>query len=580
MAGLFDRLFEPGRIGPAVLPNRLVMPSMTTRTADQDGTVTEDSLAYYRARAEGGVGLVTVEMAAPEPVGRHRARELGISADSHIPGLSRLTAAIHQAGAGAMIQLGHGGGHTRADICGETPIAPSAVPHPVFEGTLETVIPQAMSAARIAETTAAFARAAARARDAGFDAVELHGAHGYLISQFLCPAENQRRDHYGGSLENRARFGLEILRAVKDAIPELAVVFRLTVDDFFAGGLKREEGLAVAQWLAEAGADAIHVTAGHYRSRHPAIMIPPMMFPEATFLDIAAAVRARVSVPVVAVGRLGGPHAAAAALEQGKCDFIALGRSLLADPDWPRKVRAGAPVRRCLACNSCVNDMRGGAALRCIVNPTAGRERIYGDPLRQPAPLRERIAVIGAGPAGLAYAGLAARHNQVTVFEREKNAGGALRLAARAPLFQEVETARAAFDVHIDSLVAECRSVGAALRFGIDAEKTPGILAEFDRLVFATGARYRHGAGPLLRGLLRAGIARWPGIRALFRRPRLRDWFYYRARKASGAHMARLARPHQQVTIIGDAAEPGKTAAAVRSAFDAAYGLTASGAEA
>src|SRR5262249_2068905 len=167
----------------------------------------------------------------------------------------RLVDEIHRGGAKAAIQLGHGGGHTRADICGETPIAPSAMPHPVYETTLETIVPEEMTEARIAQTTQAFAAAAARAQRAGFDLVEIHAAHGYLISQFHAPFENRRTDDYGGSLENRARFGLDVLRAVKAAAPSLPVIYRLSVEDFFRGGLPFEEGKQIALWAAAAGAD-------------------------------------------------------------------------------------------------------------------------------------------------------------------------------------------------------------------------------------------------------------------------------------------------------------------------------------
>jgi 2,4-dienoyl-CoA reductase-like NADH-dependent reductase (Old Yellow Enzyme family) len=226
-------------------------------------------------------------MASPEKVGRHRRREIGIYDDRFIPGLRRLTDAIHRDGAKAAIQLGHAGGHTRADICGETPIAPSAIPHPVYETTFATIVPQEMTKARIGETIAAYVAAAQRARTTGFDCVEIHAAHGYLISQFHAPFENRRSDEYGGSLENRARFGLEVLRAVKSAVPDLAVVYRLSVEDFFPGGLPYAEGRHIAIWAAAAGADALHVTAGHYRSRPSAqVVLPPMNFPDATFLSI------------------------------------------------------------------------------------------------------------------------------------------------------------------------------------------------------------------------------------------------------------------------------------------------------
>src|SRR5829696_7061188 len=309
-------LLTPARIGSVEIKNRIVMPPMTTRTADEEGHVTDATIAYYMARVRGGVGLITAEMASPEKVGRHRRRELGIYDDRFLPGLKRLAEEIRRGGARAAIQLGHGGGHTRADICGETPVAPSAVPHAVYEVTNATIVPEAMSRERIAATVTAFAQAAARAQQAGFDCVEIHAAHGYLISQFVTPFENRRTDEYGGSLENRARFGLEVLKAVKRSVAGTAVIFRLSVDDYFPGGMPYAEGKQVAIWAAQAGADALHIAAGHYRSLPSAArQIPPMALPEATFLQYAADIRRAVRVPIIAVGRLGDPITARNAIQ-------------------------------------------------------------------------------------------------------------------------------------------------------------------------------------------------------------------------------------------------------------------------
>jgi 2,4-dienoyl-CoA reductase-like NADH-dependent reductase (Old Yellow Enzyme family) len=561
-------LLTPARIGSIEIRNRIVMPPMTTRTADEEGYVTDDTLAYYLARARGGVGLITIEMASPEKAGRHRRREVGIYDDRFLPGLTRLVGEIHRAGAKASIQLGHGGGHTRIDICGETPIAPSAIPHPVYETTFETIVPQEMTKARIDATIAAHAAAAVRARTAGFDCVEVHAAHGYLISQFHAPFENRRSDMYGGSLENRARFGLEVLHAVKAAVPGMPVVYRLSVEDFFPGGLPFDEGRQIAVWAAQAGADALHVTAGHYRSLPSAqVVLPPMTFPDATFLDFAASVKRAVRVPVIAVGRLGDPATATAAVASGKTDFIALGRTLIADPQWVEKLSRDEPIRRCLACNTCINEMRGGARIGCVVNGAAGRETMFADPH---PPRGERIAVIGAGPAGLTYASLVADGNQVTVFEKEARAGGAFRYAGKAPLFQEVAASEHSFERYVADLVAACVRKGIEFRFESDATDRPELLAPFDRLVIATGAAYRFGLGPIATGMLDKGAARWPGVSRLFSAPRVRDWFYYQARRGTAERFKRLAKPGQSVTVIGDAVRAGKSKQAIAGAFEAA----------
>lgn len=565
---LKSKLFTPGRIGGVEIRNRVVMPPMTTRLADAEGYVTDATVAYFSARAAGGVGLITVEMASPEKVGRHRKRELGIYDDRFLPGLKRLVNAIHLTGAKASIQLGSGGGHTREDICGEPPIAPSAIPHFVYEITGETIVPLEMTRERIGQTTRAFVAAAVRASEAGFDCVEIHAAHGYLISQFLCPGENRRTDEYGGSLENRARFALDIVRQTRRALPNIGLIFRMSADDLFPTGMPFAEGLRVAKWAAEAGADAIHVSAGHYRSLPSAqMMTPPMECDEGLFLDYAARIKAELTVPVIAVGRLGDPELAMAAVDGGKADFVALGRSLIADPEWVAKVGQGRAIRRCLSCNTCINEMRDGAQLGCLVNPTAGHETEFAIT----APLQgERIAVIGAGPAGLSFAGLVASGNSVTVFERDSAPGGAFRYAGKAPRFQEVAARETPFRKYIADLERSCKDGGVEFRYGVDVLRQTDALASFDRIVISTGAKYRFGLGALVPRLLDAGWGRTTLARKLFDRAAVREWFYYRARRATAPATGRFGRSGQKLTVIGDARQAGKGKEAIADAFRAA----------
>jgi dimethylglycine catabolism A len=297
-------------------------------------------------------------------------------------------------------------------------------------------------------------------------------------------------------------------------------------------------------------------------------MIPPMAYPDATFLAYAAEIKANVAVPVIAVGRLGDPATAEHAVASGQTDFVALGRSLVAEPAWVEKVSSGEPIRRCLSCNTCINEMRGGARIGCVVNGSAGREALFaGQPNK---PHGKRIAVIGAGPAGLTYASLVADDNAVTVFEKEARAGGSFRYAGKAPLFQEVDANEKSFERYIADLVGACGKKNVVFRFNTDVAATPDLLAPFDRIVIATGAAYRFGLGAVVPWALDSGTARLPAFARMFSSSKLRDWFYYRARRATGDGFRALTRPEQIVTIIGDAAKAGKSKQAITSAFEAA----------
>ena len=565
-------LLQPGQIGPLHVPNRVIMAPMTTRKADRDGFVTDETIAYYRARARGGVGLITVEMASPEKAGRHRHFELGIYDDRFLDGLTKLVAAIHAEGAKAAIQLGHGGGHTRIDIAQEEPIAPSDVPHSVQEGHTEVIIPQAMTRQRITQTIEAFASAAQRAAAAGFDAVEIHGAHGYLISQYMNGVENKRADDYGGSVENRARFACEVTDAVKRAVPHLAVIFRMNGDDFFSGGMTHKDGVEIARLVEKSGADAIHMTGGHYRSTPTAaIMIPPMWTGYATFLKFAADVKKQVSVPVITVGRLGRSSDAEHAIRSGQADFVALGRPLLADADWVNKVKASRSVRSCLGCNSCVDGMREGRELYCLVNPEAGRETQFSGrmPLRQ----GEKIAVIGSGPAGLSYAALMAPTNEVTVFEKDHVIGGAFRLVAKAPLFQNVPPTEESFQDYVASMHAMCLEFGVQFKMQVDPLENRSLLDGFDHVVIASGAHYRWGLGAAMRALIQSGLMRRAPLKRIAENKTVRSYFYSRLRAGWHDDLGIMKKERFSVEVIGDAARPGRSEQAIHSAYEAAFGV-------
>ena len=330
-----------------------------------------------------------------------------------------------------------------------------------------------------------------------------------------------------------------------------------------------DQARQLGKWVAEAGADALHVSAGHYRSRPNAqIMIPPMAFPEGVFLDYAARIKHEVKIPVIAVGRLGNPQVAMRAIADGVCDFVAIGRGMIADPDWAEKARGGQAIRRCLSCNTCVDEMRAGARLGCLVNPMAARESefVAASPIAG-----ERIAVIGAGPAGLSYAAAVGVANAVTVFERAAHPGGALLLAGQAARFQEVAARAAPFYAYVAELERAAREAGVVVRYEIDVLRQPHFLLPFDRIVVATGASYRFGLRWIVPPMLRAGLGRSRLMAWLFTKPAARAWFYTRARKPTGAAIAALAKPTQKVVVIGDARLPGKAKDAIREAVEAAY---------
>ena len=558
-------LFDPITIRGVEIPNRIVMPPMTTRLAAPDGGVTPELIQYFVARAEGGAGLITVEMCSPDPAGRHRARELGISHDRFVAGLRELTSRLKAAGSRASVQIGHAGGHTRQDVTGHPPVAPSALPHVVQEVDTRRVVPEELTPEGIRAVVQAFAEAAERAKRAGFDAVEVHGAHGYLIAQFLSPLDNRRGDEYGGSLRNRARFALEVVEACRKRVGDFPLVFRFSADEYAPGGFTPEEARELACWLVEAGADVLHVSAGCYRSLPSgAVMIPPMSYPGGVFLHLARAIRAVVPVPVIAVGRLHDPAIAAMAVREGHADMVALGRQLIADPEWPRKVREGRTdeIRPCIACNTCVDGMREGNHVKCLVNPWAGRE---GQRRTSGVDRSRRVLVVGGGPAGMEAARrMAERGHRVLLVERRRELGGQLRLAAKAPLFQNVETSAPVVLTFVEFLARQLERAGVEVRLG--AAVTPGLIDELkpETVVLATGASYRVPFHWLVPRLL---DSRWGRSRAAKALGRLLFSVMRKRNDGLDRHVRRSGVPVQR---IGDCNQPRKTVDAMLEAAELA----------
>jgi 2,4-dienoyl-CoA reductase-like NADH-dependent reductase (Old Yellow Enzyme family)/thioredoxin reductase len=461
-------LFEPVALGPLRLRNRLMMAPMGT-CLDQDGYITDATIAYYRRRAEGGVGSIVVEGCLVSPYSE--GPEPHISSERFLPGLSRLVEALKAYDVTVGVQLMQPG---RQVLAGEAK-APSPVPL-----NSHAPIPHELTAAEIHEIVGDYANATRLARRAGFDFVEVHGAHGYLPSNFLSPKDNRRTDDYGGPLENRARFALEVAEAILEAGEgECPLVWRLNGDDAVPGGFTIDEAVIVSQWLEAQGAHAISVSAGTWHTLH--VTLAPMSVPRGHLLGYSRAIKDAVSIPVVAVGRLDDPELAGDAITSGAADVVLLGRTLIAEPDWPRKVeeRRYDEVRPCIACNACVDLVGKGQRARCSVNPEVGRELSWA---LVPAGAAKRVMVIGSGPAGMEAARIARlRGHHVSIWERDTQLGGKLEVAGLAPSKREVLRFREYQSRVLDELGVEIR-LGMAVTPEHVKEAAP------DVVLVATGA--------------------------------------------------------------------------------------------
>jgi 2,4-dienoyl-CoA reductase (NADPH2) len=470
-------LFQPGRIGQMQLRNRFVQAPIFTQFASTFGEVDDKLIDYHRARARGGVGLIITENTSIDwEVGRTAGHPIRIDHDRFIGALSNLVDAVHGEGAKIAVQLHHTGRQNSQDNTerNEPPLAPTAGITSAF-GTP----PRAIEEHEIPGLIDKYVQGARRAVAAGFDAVELHGAHGYLLGQFLSPYTNKRTDRWGGSLENRARFALEVVRGVRDQVgAEFPLLYRLSVTEPYEGGLSLEDGLAFCEML-EPYVDALDVSAGNYDT---AMTLLPMVAP-GSLVDYAKAVKKRVSIPVIGVGRLTWLFdEMAQAVSNGELDFVALGRSGLADPDTVVKTRRGEPqsVRRCLAVNECISRwMFNGKGTQCVINPALGQER-RAEQARRPASTKHRVLVIGGGPAGCEAAILAAeRGHSVLLVERHDRIGGQLHAwAAASPFRMEVKNMIRYYE-------SELERVGVSVQLNTDADEID--LASWDTVLLATG---------------------------------------------------------------------------------------------
>jgi 2,4-dienoyl-CoA reductase-like NADH-dependent reductase (Old Yellow Enzyme family)/NADPH-dependent 2,4-dienoyl-CoA reductase/sulfur reductase-like enzyme len=510
----YQALLEPGRIGPLDIRNRIMLAPMGDNFAEPDGTCGERIQAFYEARAKGGAGLLTMgSCAVAFPGGTAEPFQVGVSGEQFIPGLARLAERVHRHGAKIAMQLQHAGKSAGRDLAeGRELWVPSMPPaaRPDIMGAitaeeLSTWVRgpgkprlRVMDQADIDQMVEWFAAAAGRAQQAGFDAVELHAAHTYILAGFLSPYYNRREDGYGGPLENRARLLLEVIRAVKARTGAgMAVWVRLDGEELRTpGGITLPDAIATARMAVEAGADAISMSAYATIDNGTAFTVAPLPQTPNAFVGYARAVRTAVGVPVIAAGRIEA-ETAADHIAHGDFDFVAMARKLLADPDIPIKLMQNRPqdVRPCIYCYTCVSQIFINQRVKCSVNALAGHEF---EAAIEPAPAARHVLVVGGGPAGMEAARVAAlRGHRVTLAERSARLGGTLFFAGLA--YPENGAL-------LDHLVGQVRQL--PIQVSLSTPVTLELVRELrpDAIVVASGARR---AAPAIAGASQKHV--WSG---------------------------------------------------------------------
>lgn len=423
-------VISPLTIRRTTFRNRIIMPSMVTNYAGRNGEVSEKLIRYHEARALGGVGLNMLEATSVHDSGRSYFPGVSIASDDYIRGLSHLTDAVHKAGGLAGVQLHHAGRLVRPDASGQAIPLVSFVP-----GRTAYDNSRVLDTEDIYMLIDAYAEAARRAREAGFDVIEIHGAHGYLIAQFMSPLFNQRTDEFGGSYEGRMRFPLEVIRRVREtAGDDMVLFFRLSSEELLPGGIDVDLSCRIARDVAEAGIDLVHVSVGLAETNE--FTGPPPCLPEGWNAGSAGRIRAALDgrALVSVAGRILTRATADRILNAGQADMVTMGRALIADPDLPVKLAEGRDedILPCVGCNEGCNGRLGQRKpVECAVNPRTGREGIM---LMTPAKTAKNVIVVGAGPAGMEAAITAAkRGHRVTLFEKEQEPGGLLNVADLPP---------------------------------------------------------------------------------------------------------------------------------------------------
>lgn len=493
----FEKLLEPGRIGKMELKNRIVQSAMGTSLEREDGFVDDRIKDFYEERAKGGVGLIVMGIGAIDhPDGKVLPGQLGLSDDKFIPGLKEMAEAVHRHGAKLAIQLQRGGKIATEDMChGHQPVSSSAGSIPMGDAMqdmgaveiprlaarfvnmpakLETV---ELTVEQIHQIVEKFGEAARRVKEAGIDGVEIHAAHGYLLSEFLSGSCNKRTDEYGGALKNRARIVLEVVRGVRNRVgADYPVWIRMDGREFgLEDGITTEEGTELARMFEEAGVAAINVSG--YGGIRGGFYDAPIVYPPGNLVSLAEGIKKVVNIPVIAVGRISA-ELGEEVLRQGKADFIAMARAILADPEYPHKVASGKmeDIKPCILCYHCVSQAFWGEPVFCTVNAAAGKEaELRIEPAKQP----KKVLVVGGGPGGMEAARVAAlRGHDVTICDKGRRLGGSLVFAS---------VANADNEDFLNYLIAQMGKLPITVKLGV--EVTPALIEDIrpDVVILALG---------------------------------------------------------------------------------------------
>ncbi|MBW1893641.1 MAG: FAD-dependent oxidoreductase [Deltaproteobacteria bacterium] len=465
-----NKLFQPIKIADVEIKNRIAMSPMGTNLCEENGTVTDRQIEYFEERAKGGAGLIFV-VSCYNDFGFKMPGGVALEDDRFLPGIRRLTDTLHSYGAKVFAQLMHQGASAHSLMLGHQAVSASAV---FSDFTHE--MPREMTIPEIKETIEHFGEGALRAKEGGFDGVEVIGQGGYLFNQFLSPLTNKRNDEYGGDLERRMKFPIEVIHKIRGKVgPGFPISYRTCGDSFMPGGNRQKDIQMIMQAMDKAGVDIINVAAGWHQCRVPLIT---MCVPRGAYVYLTRGIKKVVNVPVIACHRIGNPILAEQVLLDNSADMIGMGRALLVDPDLPNKVAQGRydEIRPCVACSNCFDGLR--SHLTCAFNPALTKEKAYQIiPAKKP----KKVIVVGGGPGGMEAARvLALRGHRVTLFEKSRKLGGQVNLAAIPPEREEFVNAVAYFSNEMKRLNIRVE-LGKEADIDVLKNETP------DAVVIATG---------------------------------------------------------------------------------------------